>query len=80
MSHMAINMKFSCVCAFFLLYLRGHRPRKLAHLEATATLRSPNTKKNRLKVNFLLVFLVFVHIFLYLCTRFGERAFVSPKP
>ena len=24
--------------------------------------------------------LAYVNYFLYLCTRFGERAFVSPKP
>ena len=40
----------------------------LAHLEATATLRSPNTTKSHLKVNFLLDLFVFVRIFLYLCT------------
>ena len=41
----------------------------LAHLEATATLRSPNTTKSYLKVNFLLDLFVFVRIFLYLCKR-----------
>ena len=40
----------------------------LAHLEATATLRSTNTTKSHLKVNFLLDLFVFVRIFLYLCT------------
>ena len=45
----------------------------LAHLEATATLRSPNTTKSHLKVNFLLVLFVFVRIFLYLCAFFAKQ-------
>ena len=40
----------------------------LAHLEATATLRSPNTIKNRTKVNFLLIFLCLCFFF---CTFAG---------
>ena len=39
----------------------------LAHLEATATLRSPNTRKTSLKVNFCL-------LFLYLCVFFRTFA------
>ena len=45
----------------------GVRSVALLH-EATATLRSPNTTKSHLKVNFLLDLFVFVRIFLYLCT------------
>ena len=53
-----------------------------SHLEGTATLRSPNTTKSHLKVNFLLDLFVFVRIFLYLCTLivyYGELYRISKK-
>ena len=64
------------------MYFEGTDLATLAHLEATATLRSPNATKSHLKVNFLLDLLVYVHFLLYLCTLivyYGELYRISKK-
>ena len=61
------------------LYLRGHRPRYARPPRSYCHPTQPKYTKNEPKSKLLLVFLAFVHIFLYLCAVLYIFRFVMTK-